>query len=56
MIEAAINNKGLVTSENSASETSAISTMGSNGLDKSSFQLTMEKLNGTNICKWAQSI
>ena len=54
----------VVKNQRSSSSSSEISnnqfeeslTMGSNGLDNTSFQLTVEKLNGKNNLEWAQSI
>lgn len=37
-------------------EAEANSSFGSNGIENSSFQLTVEKLNGRNFWKWPQSI
>lgn len=49
--------RGSVTSEKVDREEEIISTMSSNRLDNnSSFQLTMEKLNGKYFLEWAQSI
>ncbi|CAI9775408.1 unnamed protein product [Fraxinus pennsylvanica] len=44
------------TSESQSSEVESLSTMGFGELDNSSFQLTMEKLNGKNYHEWAQLI
>ena len=43
-------------SETTDNRSEAMSTFGSNGADNSSFQLTVEKLNGKNYLEWAQSI
>lgn len=43
-------------SESGTSETESVHTMTSIGVDNSSFQLTVEKLNGRNYREWAQSI
>ena len=56
MAETANNSRGSITAEAHDGEIEAISTMSSNGLDSSSFQLTVEKLNGKNFREWAQSI
>ena len=37
-------------------ETEVMNTMNSNGSDNSTFQFTVEKLNGKNFLEWAQSI
>lgn len=49
-------NKELMTSESQDGETEAIHTMGLGGIDNSSFQPTVEKLNGKSFREWAQSI
>lgn len=46
-------NKELMTSESQDGETEAIHTMGLGGIDNSSFQLTVEKLNEKNFREWA---
>lgn len=48
--------KGSMTSETYEGEIEVISTMSSGGIDNSSFQLIVEKLNGKNFREWAQSI
>lgn len=55
MIEMA-GSKVSMTSETYEGEIEVISTMSSGGIDNSSFQLTVEKLNGKNFREWAQSI
>ena len=47
---------GSSSSETTDNRSEAMSTFGSNGADNSSFQLTVEKLNGKNYLEWAQSI
>ena len=37
-------------------ETEVMNTMNSNGSDNSTFQFTVEKLNGKNFLEWAQSV
>ncbi|KAL2497494.1 Bifunctional aspartokinase/homoserine dehydrogenase 1 [Abeliophyllum distichum] len=54
-----INTEKLVSNlclSNSLCETEVISTTSLNGAENSSFQLTVEKLNGRNYREWAQSI
>lgn len=56
MADIPINSKGSMSTEPSNSETEATSIMESHSPDNSSFHLTVEKLNGRNYRKWAQSI
>ena len=56
MAETATNSRGSITVEAHDGETEAIFTMSSNGLDNSSFQFTVEKLNEIFFREWAQSI
>lgn len=50
------NSKEYVSSESKTCEVENITTMNSIGIDNSSFQLMVEKLNGKNYREWAQSI
>lgn len=56
MAELPVNSSGFVMSDNPQIEPEVNSSIGSHSFENSSFQLTVEKLNGKNYRKWAQSI
>lgn len=56
MAEKPLNNKESNTADSITSDAESVPTMSSIGMDSSSFQLTVEKLNEKNYRVWAQSI
>jgi osmotically-inducible protein OsmY len=56
MAETTADSQKSASSESGTCETGSIHTMTSIGVDNSSFQLSVEKLNGRNYREWAQSI
>lgn len=56
MAEKPVNNKESKTADSITSDAESVPTMSSIGMDSSSFQLTVEKLNEKNYRVWAQSI